>query len=115
MQLGLFAYFGGEIVRFHLPYGDGAYLLVGEFRMFHAGLLLHQQCEPLACLVKIVDDGCVPLPTIDLNASPQLHNVRPSTTSQSVAISNATGSALFAALTASILRPVAEPWKYKVR
>lgn len=58
MRLGLFAYFGGEIVRFHLPYGDGAYLLVGEFRMFHAGLLLHQQCEPLACLVKIVDDGC---------------------------------------------------------
>ena len=57
----------------------------------------------------------VPLPTIDLNASPQLHSVCPSTTSQSVAISNATGSALPAALTASILRPVAEPWKYKVR
>lgn len=37
----------------------------------------------------------VPLPTIDLNASPQLHSVRPSITSQSVAISNATGSALF--------------------
>lgn len=25
--------------------------------MFHAGLLFHQQCEPLARLVKIVDDG----------------------------------------------------------
>ena len=111
MQLGLFAYFGGEIVRFHLPYGDGAYLLVGEFRMFHAGLLLHQQCEPLACLVKIVDDGCGAIADDRL----ELHNVRPSTTSQSVAISNAMGSALFAALTASILRPVAEPWKYKVR
>ena len=49
--------FGGEVVRFHLPYGDGVYLLVGELHMFHAGLLLHQQCEPLARLVKIVDDG----------------------------------------------------------
>ena len=114
MRLGLFAYFGGEIVRFHLPYGDGAYLLVGEFRMFHAGLLLHQQCEPLACLVKIVDDGCGAI------ADDRLERLAPnaqrtSTTSQSVAISNAMGSALFAALTASILRPVAEPWKYKVR
>ena len=58
MQLGLFAYFGGEIVRFYLPYGDGAYLLVGEFHMIHAGLLPHQQCESPACLVEIVDDGC---------------------------------------------------------
>ena len=57
MRLGLFAHFGGEVVRFHLPYGDGAYLLVGELHMFHAGLLFHQQCEPLARLVKIVDDG----------------------------------------------------------
>ena len=57
MRLGLFAHFGGEVVRFHLPYGDGVYLLVGELHMFHAGLLLHQQCEPLARFVKIVDDG----------------------------------------------------------
>ena len=114
MRLGLFAYFGGEIVRFHLPYGDGAYLLVGEFRMFHAGLLLHQQCEPLACLVKIVDDGCGAIADDRLERLAPIAQ-RTSTTSQSVAISNAMGSALFAALTASILRPVAEPWKYKVR
>ena len=77
MRLGLFAYFGGEIVRFHLPYGDGAYLLVGEFRMFHAGLLLHQQCEPLACLVKIVDDGCGAIADDRLERSPQFTTCAP--------------------------------------
>ena len=115
MRLGLFAYFGGEIVRFHLPYGDGAYLLVGEFRMFHAGLLLHQQCEPLACLVKIVDDGCGAI------ADDRLERLAP--IAQRAPLNHLAvgrhlermGSALFAALTASILRPVAEPWKYKVR
>lgn len=115
MQLGLFAHFGGEVVRFHLPYGDGAYLLVGELHMLHTGLLSHQQCEPLARLVKIVDDGRGTIADDRLERLAPIAQRAPSTTSQSVAISNATGSALPAALTASILRPVAEPWKYKVR
>ena len=115
MQLGLFAYFGGEIVRFHLPYGDGAYLLVGEFRMFHAGLLLHQQCEPLACLVKIVDDGCGAIADDRLE---RLAPIAQRTSFDHLAVGRHLerhGKRVVCGLTASILRPVAEPWKYKVR
>ena len=55
-----------------------------------------------------------PLPITDLNASPQLHGVRPAMTSQSVSIENATSNAFPAARIASSLRPIDAEWMYRV-
>lgn len=57
----------------------------------------------------------MPLPTIDLNASPQLHVVRPATTSQSVCMVKATGRRPpAAARIASSLRPRGAEWNQSV-
>ena len=72
-------------------------------------------CKPWRHSPKSLTSEASPLPTIDLNASPQLHVVRPATTSQSACMVNATGRRPpAAARIASSLRPCGAEWNQSV-